>query len=101
MEEYLKPVTRQSTKNILYQMDNSIYQIIKKGGKFETGIFCKIKLQNNTIPVFITSYHIIKEENIIKNNKINISINGELKTLELGEKKYIKLFTAALEDIDC
>ena len=88
MESYPEPVTKQSTKKILEQMDNSIYKINTKNGKYDIGIFCKIKIRNVNIPVFITSFKIFKEKNILENNKIKVSIGNKIEIITLGDKKY-------------
>ena len=88
MDKYPKASTKKCTKKILSQMEDSIYQIYGKEMVFDIGFFCKIKIEKTNITVFITTYKIIKENNIIQKDKIKISINGEFKYIELGKKKY-------------
>ena len=88
MEEFPKPLTIRSTEKILNQMNNSIYKIDEKEEEF--AIFCKIKLKEANIPVLISSFKVINEKYIQKyNNKIKVSINNEIKTIELGNIKYL------------
>ena len=89
MNSYPEPVTKQSTKNILEQMDNSIYKINEKKGKFDIGILCSIKYQNKDYPILITTYNAINENSLLNKNYINLSINNENINIEFGEIKYI------------
>ena len=43
MEKYPKPVTKNTTQKILNQIDNSIYKINEKKGKFFIGFLSYIK----------------------------------------------------------
>ena len=85
MEKYPKPVSKQCSKVILDQMDNSICKINER----TIGFFCKIKYDNKTIPILITNYQIIKELNIEYNKNIEVIINRENISLELGEISYL------------
>ena len=88
MGEFPKPVTISNTEKILNQMHNSIYEIDEAEEEF--GIFCKIKYKKENIPVLISSFKVINEKYIQKyNNKIKVSINNEIKTIELGNIKYL------------
>ena len=73
MKKYPKPVSKDSTKKIFEQMNNSIYKIKDKNGNIKTGFFSKVKYENKNIPVLIINYHIIKDLNYViyisKNNK--------------------------------
>ena len=86
MEKYSEPLTKNCTKIILEQMNNSIYKINRKENDFRTGFFSLIKYKNKKIPVLITNYDIIYD---IKNNTINVSINNINNKIELGKKNYI------------
>ena len=46
IQDQPSPVSLQGTKNILFQLENSICQIYPKNGGKGTGFFTKIKLQN-------------------------------------------------------
>ena len=96
MEDFPKPVTKKCTKKILKQMDqmeNLIYKIYKSNKKindidFGFGIFCKIKINKNVIPILVTNYQII-DLGYLKNYKeIKISINNEDKIIEFTDKYY-------------
>ena len=82
MKDYPNSVTRKCTKIILEQMENSLYQIKNKDGKFEICFFCHIKYKNEKIPVLVT------KNQVIDNRTINVSISNVKETIELGEIKY-------------
>ncbi len=85
MKDYPKPINQKALQNILNQMNNSIYKFFIKKGKFDFGFFYKIKYKENYIPVaIINNYQFDKHYN----NKINILINNEVKTIEIGDIRY-------------
>ena len=88
MTEYAKPLTRECTKKIFEQMDNSIYKININNKMSSFCFFSYIRYKKEKIPVMITNYKVINDENSSIYN-INILINGEFKELELGNAKYI------------
>ena len=72
---YPEFVNIKGTEIILEQMKKSICKIYKGEGESGTGFFCCIPYKDQELEVFITNYHVI-DENYIKNNeKINIGIN--------------------------
>ena len=81
----LKPVTKQSTKKILNQMENSFYKININEEKSFIGIFSHFKNKNINIPVLIINKY-IKYENIDKS--IKVLINNNYKIINLGDVKY-------------
>ena len=85
IDGYPKPVTIEGTIKILEQLKNCICKIENKNDK-GTGFFCSI---NDNIKVLITNNHIIDEEIINENEKIEVSINDdkEYKIIELKNKK--------------
>ena len=85
IDGYPKPVTIEGTIKILEQLKNCICKIENKNGK-GTGFFCSI---SEKIKVLITNNHIINEEIIKENEKIQVSINDdkEYKIIELKNKK--------------
>ena len=85
MEEYPNTISKQFTEILLKQMNNSIYKVKVKEGKFDIGFFCNIKYKNKKFSVLISNYDII---NLSKNNNIEVKINNEITTVELGELKY-------------
>ena len=71
-------------------MKKNIIKISLNDGSKGTGFFCKIPfINNNELKVLITNNHIINEEIIKENKKIQISINNdkEYKIIELENKK--------------
>ena len=82
MELYPKSVTKQCHKNILDQMNNSIYDIKNKK---EKGLFCYIKINHNKIPVLIINKYINNDEYL---NNINVSINKKDINIEIDDIIY-------------
>ena len=101
-----KPATKRCTQEILKQMDSIFYEIGEN-----IGFFCKIKFQNENIPVLIVNNcmtnEFIKSNNIsinnekfevdnfiYKNKELNISIinlknyNNKINSIELDDKLY-------------
>ena len=89
MEKYIKPITKNSHKKIMEYLDNSIYKIKYKDGKYGIGFFCYIKCDNNNIPVLITTYKIINEKYYSNNYSIKVLINNESITIEFCSIYYI------------
>ena len=85
MLDYPKPVKKEIFKKILEQMTNSIFKVNEKNGNFDIGCFCYIKNGNKTIPVVVINNYKIDIE---FNNTINVSINKEIKQIELGITRY-------------
>ena len=71
-----KPLTIESTKKIIYQMEKCICKI-KSSSKIGTGFFCNIPFRGKYIPCLITNYHIIDDIYINENNSINITISDD------------------------
>ena len=74
-------------KKILDQMKNSVCKI--KGKKIGTGFFCKILYNNELIPVLMTNYHVIDDNFIETNTKLNVYINQKLKVLNINKNSKI------------
>ena len=89
MENYPKPVSKQCTKIILNQIDNSICKINEGKGVFHIGVLCYIKCENKNIPVLITTYKIINEKFLANKNSINIFTNNKFIEIEFGNKRYL------------
>ena len=70
------PISMKGTKNILFQMKNSICKIyIKNNNKKGTGFFLKILIENNPLYFLVTNYHVLE---VLKNNdKIEITRNND------------------------
>lgn len=89
MDEYIKPSNIQCTKNILNQMENSIYLIKTKNNNFGLAFFSYINCKNNNIPVLIANNDIINEQ--FKYDSIQVFINNSSKTIELGDIRYVNI----------
>ena len=89
MENYPKPVTKDTHKKIMEYLDNSIYKIKGNDDQYGIGFFCNIKSHNKNIPVLITNYKIINEKYYTNNNSIKILINNEIISIEFGSINYI------------
>ena len=85
-ENYPLPITIEGTEKILEQMKKGICKIKNKNGK-GTGFFCKITYENEIIPVMITANHIINQEIIDKEKKINVTLNDD----DENQNKNIKI----------
>ena len=86
MEDFPTPITKQATQTILNQMNNAFYQFTDTSKKIGFGFFSHIKNQDKNIPIIIINGYLIDVE---YNDKINILINNSVKTLELGDTRYI------------
>jgi surface protein len=80
-----EPLSIGATEKILNQMKKcvcKIYNVIQG-----TGFFIKIPYRNTILPVIITNYHIISENDILNNVMITIYVNNETnaKNIKLGE----------------
>ena len=85
MAVFQKPVTKQCTKNILKQMENTFYKIYINGETSFIGIFCYIKYKKINIPVLIINKYIQFE---YINQTIRVMIKNDFNTIRLGEIKY-------------
>ena len=87
MVNYPKPATKQCTKKILEQINDSFYTIKEIDNKFGTCFFSYIKFKDKTIPVMISNYQIIRY--LPNNKKIKISDNKKSIFVEFDKAKYI------------
>ena len=88
MDDFLKPITRKCTENILYQMNNSIYKILNKECKFIIGYFFSFKFNvTTTIPFLVINNYEIKIEN---NRSIKVSTfsDNKITKIDLGNLIY-------------
>jgi len=92
LNTYPIPVTIESTKIILEQMENSICKIItgERGG---TGFFCHINYQNKKLKCLITNNHIINEKIIKNNNNIIVELNNDKKKINIKIDDSRKIYT--------
>ena len=54
-----------------------------------TGFFCKIKYEDNLIPVLMTNFHVIDDKYIKDHKQINIYINNNMKIIEISSDSLI------------
>ena len=66
-----------------------ICKISGKEGKIGTGFFCKIKYENELVPVLITNYHVIDDNYIGLNNSLKVYINEKSKFINLSKNKIL------------
>ena len=67
------PVSIEGTEKILNQLKNCKCKIKIKDG-FGTGFFCKFPFEKEVKKVFITNYHVLNEEYVKEQKKINFII---------------------------
>ena len=89
MENYPRPVTREEHRKISEYFDDLIYEIKGDKGKKGKGIFCLMKIHNKKIYTLITSYNMINEEYLKKNNNIEIIKDKEVILIEMDYIYYI------------
>ena len=87
-EKYIEnspnPLTIEGTETILFQMKNCICKILSNDGKKGTGFFCKIPYLNKLLPVLVTNNHILDENSISKDKKIEMTLNDDKKPLVIN-----------------
>ena len=90
IQDQILEVSLEGTKKILFQMENCICKIYSNNGLTGTGFFCKIKFQNNLLPVLITNNHVLNEKDIENNKIIKLTINNKVKKIKIDNtrKKY-------------
>ena len=89
IEKSPNPITIEGTENILYQMKNSICKIINNDGNKGTGFFCRIPYNNKLLPVLVTNNHVLNENHIENNKKLEITLNDgkKVKIIELDNSR--------------
>ena len=97
-ESSLDPVNIESTKKILFQMMNCICKIQIKG-TYATGFFCKFSHEKQAIKVFMTNYHVLNENDLKENKKLNLSLNDEKETIIINLSIERKTFLSKEYDI--
>ena len=83
MENYPKPVTKESHRKISYYLDNSIYQIKGVNEKYGLGFFCSLKRHWKNIFLLITNYRTINENYLKEHDFIDVLININFIRIEL------------------
>ena len=75
------PISIEGIEQILFQMKNCVCKIIKCDGDKGTGFFCRIPINNlNLLPVLITNNHVLNQDDIQNNKKIEFTINDDKKS---------------------
>ena len=97
IEDQPIPVSIEGTEIILDQMKKCVCKIYQNGNK-GTGFFCKIPFDNNLLPVLITNNHVLNENDIKNNKKIELSINNVVKEIKIDNSR--KRYTNSDENID-
>ena len=99
-EEYSNSLPKKSLSIILKQM-NRICKILCTDGSIGTGFFCCIPFPNkkNLLPVLITNNHILNENYITSNNKINFTVNDDKLKYEIKIEESRKKYTSKVYDI--
>ena len=82
-------VSKHQTETILKQMENSVCRIVSN--KNGTGFFCKIELNNKKVPVLITNYHVISDEDLNSGKSIKINLGDEVlpKVIKLNNNRKV------------
>ena len=98
LKSYPIPITIESTKKILNQMQNCICKINNSNGK-GTGFFCYISNPDNPnekkMPVLITNNHVINKKIITENKSIKLTLDEDDKVkinIDLNVKR--KIYTS-------
>ena len=97
IEDQPIPVSIEGTEMILDQMKKCVCKIYQNGNK-GTGFFCKIPFDNNLLPVLITNNHVLNENDIKNNKKIELSINNVVKEIKIDNSR--KRYTNSDINID-
>ena len=72
----------------IIQKYNAVCKIRLGNNSYGTGFFCIIKIDGNLKKFLFTNNHILNEENIKKNNKINIIIEDIRKEIEITDNRF-------------
>ena len=88
-ENYPIIISIEKTKKILEQMENSICKIYKNNGNKGTGFFCIIKYENKNIKVMVTNNHLIDDEYIKENDRLETTIDDDKRKIIIYLKNKI------------
>ena len=84
------------TEKILNQIKNCVCKI--NGNKIGTGFFCKILYKNKLIPILMTNYRVLNDNNLLDIGKeINVYINGKLKIININKDN--KIYSSEEHDL--
>ena len=93
LESYPIPITIDSTKKILKQMENCIFKINNSNGK-GTGFFCYITNNNQSLPVIITTNHLINEKIIKEKKDIRVKFYDNKDEIKIKIDNNRKIYTS-------
>ena len=99
LETYPAPITMNSTRIILDQMEKCIWKISNSNG-IGTGFFCYISDNGENLPVLITNNHVINEQIIRESSNISLSLNNDKKTKIINIKDNRKIYTSPENQYD-
>ena len=91
-------ITKEKTELIIDQMKNCVCQVV--GNKIGTGFFCKIPHKDKLIPVLITNYHIIDDNFLNRNKKLNLLLDEKKVCLQLSINKSRKFYSSKEDESD-
>ena len=79
LNDSITPISIKGMEKITFQLKNCVCKIRKKDNVKATGFFCKIPYQNNNnlITVLFTNNHVLNQNDLIINNKIEITMNDD------------------------
>ena len=90
--DYPMPISLKQTEKIIDQLKNNICNIYLGSKGRGTGFFMKIKFPDHEhehehlLPVLVTCNHLIDKSFLSEKDKIDIEINGKLKSIELKDR---------------
>ena len=96
LENHPTPISMEQMKYILKQMERSIYKIKSNKG-VGTGFLCLIPFPTklNLLPTLITNNHVLSEEDIAINQKIEFSFNNDTEfnsiIIDADRRKYTNI----------
>ena len=81
----------------LKYMENKICKI-STNKMIGTGFFCKIKYNNELIPVLMTNYHIIDDNDFENDKQIKLYVNDDCKIININKKR--KIYSSIQKEYD-
>ena len=94
-------LSKEKMERVLFQMKNSVCKINLSNGGSGTGFFIKIPSSNKltTIPVLITSNHVLNKDQISIGKTINFSLNNEKIKYSIQINNSRKTYTDIEKDV--
>ena len=99
LENSNTPTSVKENEKILFQMKNCICKIETEAGKKGTGFFCKIKENQNLLPVLATNNQVLNSENLRINKSISFTFNEEKEKRKILIDENRKIYTNKEMDI--